>query len=431
MIGTLSSVASLLLAGAVMLLGGSLLGLILPLKMRAAGFPAETTGLVMAAYFGGLLAGSLYGKRLIGEVGHIRAFAGFAAIMAASVVAYPLLFEPLSWGLLRLIQGFCIAGLFAVLESWLNDRTDNARRGRVLGVYMIVNYAAIMSGQLMVNLWDIGGQEGFLMAAMLAALCLVPVVLTRLEAPDLAEIKPLNLRQLYAASPLAVVAACASGLMMGGYYGMGAIFASDLGFDVLWVSLFTSSVILGGLSFQWPIGRLSDRLDRRTVLLGLLVVLILVCAGGMAWTAAQGPAWPLLGLGLVLGATMTAVYPISVAQAFDYLPRDRYVAASSGLLLAYSAGATAGPIASAGAMGVLGPSGFFAFLGAVGAASAAFVLYRMQARAPLPAEQQEAFVAVPRMSPVVGELDPRAEAPEEPKKAPPPGGVGAQAASRE
>lgn len=431
MIGTLSSVASLLLAGAVMLLGGSLLGLILPLKMRAAGFPAEMTGLVMAAYFGGLLAGSLYGKRLIAEVGHIRAFAGFAAIMAASVVAYPLLFEALSWGLLRLIQGFCTAGLFAALESWLNDRTDNARRGRVLGVYMIVNYAAIMAGQLMVNLWDIGGQEGFLMAAMLAALCLVPVVLTRLEAPDLTEIKPLNLRQLYAASPLAVVAACASGLMMGGYYGMGAIFASDLGFDVLWVSLFTSSVILGGLSFQWPIGRLSDRLDRRTVLLGLLVVLILVCAGGMAWTAAQGPAWPLLGLGLVLGATMTAVYPISVAQAFDYLPRDRYVAASSGLLLAYSAGATAGPVASAGAMGMLGPSGFFAFIGAVGAVSAAFVLYRMQARAPLPAGQQEAFVAVPRMSPVVGELDPRAEAPEEPKKAPPPGGVGAQAASRE
>lgn len=408
MLRTLASVTALLLGAAIMMTGNSLLGLTLPLKMDAAAFSHESIGVIMAAYFGGLWAGSVYGKRLISEVGHIRAFAGFAGIIAAVTLAYPMLFNGVAWGVLRFLGGFCIAGMFAVMESWLNERSENKTRGRVLSVYMTVNYAAIMLGQLMINLWDLDALDGFMMAALLISLSLVPVVLTRVEAPRLEEIEPLSIRALFAASPLAVVGSCISGIIMSAYYGMGPIFAGGAGFGVFEVSLFMSSVILGGMLLQWPIGRISDHFDRRSVLLAVLALIALVCVGGAAATLAQVSLPVFLGLGILLGGGITTIYPICVAQAFDYLPRARYVSAASGLLLAYSVGATAGPVVTAVAMGRLGPVAFFGFIGAVAVLYAGFAVYRMHARAPLPHELQEHVVVVPRMSPVGAELDPRA-----------------------
>ena len=408
MVKILRAVAALLLGIGVMNLGNSLLSITLPLKMQAAGFSTVTTGFVMAAYFGGLLAGSIYGRRLIGKVGHIRAFAGLAAVMAAAVLIHPMIFTAASWAVLRFVSGFCTAGLFSALESWLNERSDNANRGQVLGIYMIVNYVAIVLGQLMVNLWDLAGVQGFMVASILVSLSLVPVVLARLEAPDLSLSKPLSLRQLYAASPLAPVGSCVAGAAMGAYFGLGPVFARQVGFEVLQVSLFMGSVIVGGLLLQWPIGRLSDRFDRRTVLLVILILALLVCGGGFAAGTFADPFPPLIVVGLLLGGTMTTIYPICVAQAFDYLARDQYVAAASGLLLSYAVGSTAGPVFSALAMDFLGPYGFFAYIAACMAVFAVFVLVRMLIRAPLPPDLQEPVVPLPRMSPVGAKLDPRA-----------------------
>ncbi len=409
----LKAVAALLVGIGTMNLGNSLLGISLPLRMEAAQYSTLITGMTMAAYFAGLLVGSIYGKQLIGAVGHIRVFAGLAAVMAAVALVYPLLFYAAAWAALRFIGGFCVAGLFATLESWLNERSDNATRGQVLGIYMIVNYVAIALGQLMVNLWDMAGVEVFMVASLLVSLSLVPVVLTRIQAPDLSDSKPLSLRQLFDVSPLAPVGACVAGAVMGAFYGLGPVVASQVGFDLLQVSLFMSSVIVGGLLSQWPMGRMSDRFDRRTVLLVVLALTLLAAGGGVATQIFADPFPPLLVVGALLGATMTTIYPICVAQAFDYIDRDRYVAASSGLLLSYAIGSTAGPILSALVMGVMGPHGFFAYIAACMAAFGAFVLYRMLARAPLPAEEQEQVVSLPRMSPVAAELDPRL-APEEP-----------------
>lgn len=411
MIRTLATVSSLLLAAGILMLGNSLLGLLLPLKMREAGYSTEITGVIMAAYFAGLLLGAIYGKRLIGQVGHIRAFAGFAALMTASVLAYPMIFNAVSWGILRVFSGFCIAGIFAVLESWLNERSDNATRGRVLSVYMMVNYSAIMAGQLMVNLWDLAAIGGFIVAAILICLSLVPVVLTRIEAPDLRAAKPLPFRELYRASPLAVVGCVMGGMMMSSYYGVGAIFARDMGLGLFDVSLFMGAVILGAFLLQYPVGRLSDRYDRRTVLLCLLMLAVLVCGAAIVGISLTDPLPVLLVAAPLLGGAMAGIYPLSMAQAFDYLPRDRYVAASGGLVLAYGIGATMGPILSALAMGALGPQAFFGFIGIVAGCFASFVFYRMLSRASIPAELQESFVAMPRNSPVVAELDPRAEEP--------------------
>lgn len=412
MLRTLSSVAPLLLGAGVMLIGNSLLGITVPLKLDAARTSPVVTGVIMAAHFGGLFAGSLYARHLIAEVGHIRAFAGFAAIIAAATLGYGLLFDAVSWGLLRFLGGFCIAGLFAAMESWLNERSDNANRGRVLSVYMMVNYLAIMLGQLMVNLWDLAGSDAFIMAALLISISLVPVVLTRVEAPSLAHIKPLSVGALYRASPLALIGSCASGVVMGAYYGLGPIFGREIGLDVLQVSLFMSSVILGGMVLQWPIGRISDRYDRRTVLVLILLVVALACVAGILAALMGDPLAALLGVGVLLGGSMTTIYPICIAQAYDYLPCDQYVAASGALLLAYAVGATAGPILCALAMGALGAHAFFGFIGLIGAGFAAFTLFRMRVRAPLPAAAQEVFVSMPRMSPAAASLDPRAQAPE-------------------
>ncbi|HEY5598639.1 MAG TPA: MFS transporter [Kiloniellales bacterium] len=407
MLQILKAVAALLFGIGIMNLGNSLLGITLPLRMAAAQYSTLVTGVIMAAYFGGLLLGSIYGKRLIGAVGHIRAFAGLAAVMAAVALVHPLLFNPVAWGGLRFISGFCIAGLFSALESWLNERSGNTTRGRVLAIYMIVNYVAIVLGQLMVNLWDLAGMEGFMVASLLVSLSLVPVVLARVEAPDLSDSKPLSLRQLFAVSPLAPVGSCVAGAAMGAYFGLGPVFAHQAGFDVFQVSVFMGSVITGGLLSQWPMGRLSDRFDRRTVLLVVLTLALLVSGGGIVAHTFADPFPPLVVVGVLLGVTMTTIYPICVAQAFDYVSRDQYVAASSGLLLSYAIGSTAGPVLSALVMGALGAYGFFAYIAACMAIFAAFVLYRMLVRAPLPADLQEPVVPLPRMSPVASELDPR------------------------
>lgn len=415
MVATLASIAALLMGALIMLLGSSLLGIALPLRMSAAGFSTEVTGVVMGAYFAGLLAGSIYGKRVIGEVGHIRAFAGFAAIMAAAALAYPMQVGAISWGLLRFIGGFCVAGVFAAIESWLNERSSNETRGRVLSVYMVSNYLGIMLGQFMINLWDIGTAEVFMMASLLTSLSLVPVVLTRVAVPDFSQIKPLSLSALYRASPLAVVGSLASGTALGGYYGLGAIFAEQIGFSIFEVSLFMGSVILGGLLLQWPIGRISDRYDRRSVLLVILLLVVASCGAGLVILLLMAEAFPLLlGVGLLLGGTMMCIYPIAVSQAYDHLTADRYVGASSGLLLAYSVGATAGPVLCGIVMAHLGPQAFFGFIITVALLLIAFVLYRLRVREAVPPEERETFVPLPRMSPVVAELDPRAVPPAEP-----------------
>ncbi len=411
MLPILASVSHIFAAVLLFMLGNSRVGITLPVKLEAAGVSNEMTGIVMAAYFAGLLAGCVYGKDLILRVGHIRAYSGLAALNVAAVLGHAMYFDPLTWAFLRFVSGLCIAGIFAALESWLNDRVDNQNRGRVLGVYMVVNYLAMASGQLMINVWSPEGVGGFITAAMLTSLAIVPVALTRAQAPSLAEARPLSLRELYRTSPLSVVAAFAAGLMLGAFWGMGAIFARKIGFGVFETSLFTFSYIFGGLLLQIPIGRLSDRFDRRTVMGYVLGGAALVCAGGLGAARLGDPLPLILVLAALLGGAISNVYPISMAQAFDYLSRDRYVAGASRMLMSFSMGAMGGPLIVSFLMSWLGPHAFFGYIGSVAAALAVFTAYRMSRRRPLPVEQQKDFVALPRLSPQGAALHPEAERP--------------------
>lgn len=408
MLQVLWRVSSLLVGTALLMAGSSLVSMLLPLAMERAEFSTEMTGFIMASYYGGLALGCLYSLRIIIMVGHIRAFAGFAAVVSALVLVHPMAFSAPVWILLRLIMGFCLAGLYAVMESWLNERATNETRGRVLSVYLMTQYLSLTVGQMMVNLWDLSQLEPYMVAAVLVSLSLAPVVMTRESAPDLKQVQPLGLRELLRISPLGVVGTFCSGLLMGGFFGLGAVYGAESGFSVFEVSLFVSALVVGGFCLQFPIGRLSDIFDRRTVMFFTLLFGVALAAGAVALRQMSNDVWFFLALTAALGGPMTAVYPLSVGQAFDYIPKERYVAASGGLLLAYSVGATLGPIAISFAMSWTGPNAFFGFHSLVSLLLALFVLYRMKKRAALPAREQEVFKPLPAVSPVAMELDPRA-----------------------
>ncbi len=405
----LASVRSLLAGGGAFIVGNSLLGIVLPLRMTAADYPVMLIGLVMAAYYAGLALGGNYGKRIILRVGHIRAFAAFAAVLATTALAYPMLFTAVAWIVLRFVNGFCIAGLQATIESWLNDRSSNATRGRVLGLYMMTFYLAVASGQVLVNIADVDGSELFMLAAALITLALVPVALTSLGAPALAGNRRLSVRSLYANSPVGVVGAGVAGMLVGSFYGLGVVFARGIGLDVAESALFMTMVVVGGFGFQWPIGMLADRFDRRIVLAAVLTMV------GVAWafvafasvTALSLPT--LLGLAVVFGGAISSVYPICVAQTFDRLDRAHYVSASGRLLMIYAFGAMTGPLFASAVMAVRGPYSFFAFESVVAVGFAVFVGYGIWRRPPIPADEQEPFIAVPYVTPVAADLDPRCE----------------------
>ncbi len=408
MLQALPAVASLLVGVAFLMLGSGLLGLVLPIRLSAEAVPTSITGLVMSGYYAGLVLGALYGKRIIARVGHIRAFAAFAAIGSSAALVHALWFDPWSWMVLRIVSGFCMAALFAAIESWLNEKSGNESRGQVLSLYMITSYLAVGVGQLLVNFWDVDRFEPFALIAILISLSLVPVTLTRVAGPEIAAGKPLSFLALYRISPVGVVGTFCSGLIQGAFYGMAAIFARAIGMSVFEVSLFVGSAVFGGLLLQWPFGRLSDRFDRRTVLFCVLSAAALIAVGEIALTRTGGQLPQLLLLTGLYGGTAAVVYPISVSHASDYIGRDRLISASSGLLLSYAVGATAGPLIASALMEAVAAEALFAFIGAVTAGFALFVLYRQRARAALPSEEQALFVPLPTTTPVVAELDPRA-----------------------
>ncbi|MFD2191466.1 MFS transporter [Pistricoccus aurantiacus] len=405
----LSSVKSLLGGTAGFMVGNSLLGVVLPLRMEAADYPVALTGTIMAAYYLGLALGGLHGKRVIFRIGHIRAFAVFAALTAVTTLAYAAFFHPTAWLMLRIVNGFCIAGMTATLESWLNTRSSNETRGRVLSFYMLTFYLAIASGQILVNLADVGTSSLFMLAASLIVLSLIPVAMTRLEEPNLSDSRALNVGALYSASPVGVVGAGVAGLMVGSFYALGVVFARRIGLSVSETALFMSVVVLGGLALQLPMGVLADRYDRRIVMSGALMAVGLAW-GTLASFVVSGLQFvALLIMAFAFGGAISSVYPLCVAQTFDSLERKHYIAAAGRLLMVYSIGATIGPLLAAALMAIYGPSSFFLFEAMAAVLYAVFVLVRVAQQPCVPADQREKYVSLPDVTPIAMALDPRTD----------------------
>ncbi|MFQ5784905.1 MAG: MFS transporter [Alphaproteobacteria bacterium] len=400
---------SALLGGVVFLgLANGLFFTLLGVRMSVDGVSEQMIGLVGSAYFAGQLAGTVFCARVIRRVGHIRAFIVFAAVSAIAALLHTLIPVTAVWLLLRGAMGFALAGLFMVSESWLQFQASNETRGRTFALYVLAHTAGIGAGPLLINLAEPVGYELFAISSILFTVALLPVALTRMGSPVLEETGRFGFRELLALSPLAVAGSLVTGLVSSAFAALGPVYATRLGLTTLYISFFMTAMRLGGFFVQYPIGVLSDRFDRRRVMVtlsfaGVAASLAVVGVGAVVPAA-------ILILSLAYGAASQPIYPLVVAHANDYVePRD-FVAASAGLLFAYGIGATLGPIVAAAAMDVTGPSGLFLFTAAVLAGFAAFILYRMRRRSPLPTEQQGAFVPVARNTPTASRLDPRAHA---------------------
>ncbi|MEE8274457.1 MAG: MFS transporter [Alphaproteobacteria bacterium] len=406
--GIVRAMSALLLGIAVLNVGSGALIAIIGVRLSAAGASSLVIGVITSAYFLGLLGGSVFGARVIDRVGHIRAFAVYAAADAISILLLVIVESLAAWVVLRLVAGYCMAGLTMVAESWLNHRATNVTRGRVLSLYIIVMNGAFAAGPLLLNLGDPAGAGLLVFSGILFVASLLPVALTRTGNPEIGKQARVSLRRLFALSPLGVLGALTIGLVESAVFGLGAVYGEATGLDTARISVFLAVTLGGVLVMQYPIGVLSDRFDREKV---ILVVAAAAAVAAALIAAAAAPAfWLLLGLGFVTGGLASPLYPLSVAETNDWIEADELVAAGAGLVLAYSVGASVGPLAGALAMEGLGPGGLFAFAAVVLAALAAYALYRVIKGLAKPAAEQTEFWSASWVSPVAAGLDPRAPA---------------------
>ncbi len=375
---SMRSVASLLLSFGLLLLANGMFATLLGLRSRLEGFSTETVGFVMAGFFIGLLLGATYAVRVVAAVGHIRGFAAFASIMSVAVLGHVLWIDPVFWFVLRICAGFCMAGMVMVVESWLNERATNNTRGRILSIYMMINYLGSGIGQFMVTIEDPARFQLFAIASIVFSMALVPILLTQASAPKPSSPQRMKFRDLYGVSPLGVIGTLCAGMVNSSINGMGPIFAKESGLSIFGVSTFMACVILSGMALQFPIGRLSDHFNRRTILM-IVAALTALAALGVIWAAGQAPIW-LFITGGFFGAFCYTVYPLCAAQINDLADPARLVQVSAGLLFAYGVGASAGPIVAAQMMGRFGPEGMFISNAALAGSLAVFTVYRMFAR---------------------------------------------------
>jgi len=360
------------------MLGNGLQGSLLGLRATLEGFPTAITGVVMSGYYIGFLAGSTLAPRVVKRVGHIRVFAALASLASAAALLHVVFIDPVTWMVMRLMTGFSYAGLYVVAESWLNARSTNQTRGQLLSVYMVVMLGGMASGQLLLNVADPQGFVPFILVSVLVSLALVPVSLTAAPAPEFDTARRVGLIELYRISPLGIVGCMAVGVAHGAFFAMGAVYGEKLGLSLAGISIFMGLFIAGGVLLQWPIGRLSDRFDRRVVLTVATFLAAAAALAGLVTAAGDGvPFFAAIG---ILGGMSLPLYSLCLAHTNDYLDTAQVVGASSALVLVTGIGSIFGPLTAAAAMSALGPAGFLWAIAAVHAGIGVFALYRMTRR---------------------------------------------------
>ena len=369
-----------LLLGIMLLLAGSgLQGTLLGVVAEDAGFASAITGLIMTSYFVGFLAGSVGAERFIARVGHVRTFAALASLGSIAILVHGMVIEPWTWAAMRFLTGFSFAGLYVVAESWLNRQSSNEYRGGLLAIYMIVTHGGLAGGQALMNVGPTTGLALYALSSMVISAALIPILLSSAPQPHyVEEVERLTLGKLFKTSPLGVACCFGAGVANGIILGMGAVYARRLGFEVGGVSLFMAAIMLGGAAFQWPIGKLSDILDRRVVIAGVAAASAIAAVGLIL--AAPAGAWPLAAAGFVVGGLALTLYPLSLAHTNDWLSSDQMTAASSALVMVYGAGAVLGPLGTGMLMDAFGPDGFAVYVTVVGLALSTFALYRITRR---------------------------------------------------
>lgn len=389
---TLLRAGPLLAGTALLMAGNSLTSTLLGIRAGLEGFGTVATGLILSAYYAGFVAGSLLSPRGIHRVGHVRVFSGLASLASASVLIHVVTPSVVSWFLLRAISGLCLAGLFVVVETWMNATTSNTNRGGLLAAYMTVISASMAAGQVLLWLVDPGGYAAFILASVLVSLAVVPVSLTPIAAPEVPEPTPMSLAEVALTAPLAIVTSLCAGLVVGVVVGTMAVYATLTGLSAERTAALVGLPLLLSVAIHLPVGRLSDRMDRRRVIVALGVM------GAVASTAAllvSSDSSALLGLVAIAGGVAYPLYSLSNAHLNDYLSSGAVAEAGARIVLINAVGAAVGPLLVAAAMTAAGPGAFFVVVLAAYLVTATYGAWRITRRAPAPEDERSSFVALP------------------------------------
>lgn len=393
MLRSLLPLAALLLGSAFLLFAGGVNSLILPVRGEAEGFTAASLGFLGTGWAIGYVAGCLRTPVLVARVGHIRAFGAMCALAAIAVLLSLVLITPWVWIPVRALSGFCFAGAAMIVESWLNERVDQASRGRVFGIYTMVNLASTTAGQMVLTLGDANGFFFFVLAAMVYCLALLPTAISATMTPKPLTSVSLNLRALWNNSPVAVVAVLMVGVSNASFGTLAAVYAARIGLDLRDIALFASIPILAGAASQVPIGIASDKLERRRVLVAIalcaLLADLLFLFGGFV-----NP-WAVMVLAGLFGATVFAMYPVIVAHANDHAAPGTFIQVSGGLLLVYGIGAIVGPTAAGFAMSEFGEASLFLVTGGAHILLILFTLLRLRSAPAVAPEDKGRFQSSP------------------------------------
>ena len=378
MFTVLGNTWALMLGMMLLMVGNGLQGTLIGIRGEIEGFSTIELSIVMSAYFVGFLGASQLVPELIRRVGHVRVFAALASFISAVLIAYPLLTNPIFWSVGRVVIGFCYCGVYITAESWLNNSVDNAKRGQALSLYMIVQMVGIVAAQGVLALGDPNGYSLFIIISILVSISFAPILLSISPAPAFERTKLMTLSRLFTSSPLACVGMFLLGGVFSAQFGMSAVFGAQIGLSLSQISLFVASFYIGAMIFQYPIGWVSDKMDRR-----LLILLISAASatGSASAYFAGGYFFALVFAAFLVGGLTNPLYSLLIAHANDFIEYEDMASAAAGLLFVNGVGAVSGPIIIGYAMNAYGPEIFFVIISMLMATLAMYAGYRMTQRA--------------------------------------------------
>jgi MFS family permease len=377
MIQVFGSSWALFLGMFMLMIGNGLQGTLLGLRGEIEGFTTLQLSIVMSGYFVGFLFASKMAPEMIRRVGHVRVFAALGSTISAVLIMYPVLADPIAWTLGRVVIGFCFCGVYVTAESWLNDASSNETRGQALSLYMIVQMAGIVTAQFIITRGDVSGFVLFIVPSVLVSMAFAPILLSIKPTPAFSRTKPMKVVQLIRTSPLAAVGMFLLGGVFSAQFGMSAVYGARAGFSVGEISLFVSAIYLAALVAQYPIGWMSDRLDRRILIIAVALIGGVGCFAGAFWPASYTLA---LVSGAIVGGTSNPLYALLIAYTNDYLEKEDMAAASGGLLFINGVGAIMGPLTLGYLLDTMGPRGYWVFLGVLMFAVGMYGIFRMTRR---------------------------------------------------
>ncbi len=406
MLRTLAPVAALLLSVALLLMGNGLQNTLVPVRANIEAFSPLALGLLGGCYYAGFGIGCLCGPRIVRRVGHIRAFTAIVAVASAATLVHAIFVDEIVWIALRALTGFCFAVIFMVIESWLHDKATNETRGTVFSVYIVINLTVVTIGQMMLTLDDVRGFTLFALASILVSLAAAPLAMTRSQQPALPSIVRLRLLRLYRLSPVGVVGAFCVGLINSTFWTLGPVFAVSQasGDGAAATATFMAVGAIAGAAGQWPLGRASDKTDRRRVIVfacigGAIAGLSMFLLGEASDSARLACIW-------AFGLFAIPLYALTAAHMNDKVEKDGFVEAAGGMLLIFSMGAILGPVFASVAMRAYGGSAMFLYTAAVHLMLAGFTIYRIKRRAPAAESERGEFAEALLQTQTVAAIEP-------------------------